>query len=106
MKHDRLDGRSKHVDILFAAVTERHILGHVRMNKIATEENKADFLTKVASVQKFKWCMEAIGRFEMETCFALNSGVLVFFALSFLSFGFEVMRRFALDLRDFGKLFL
>ena len=65
MKHDRLDGRSKHVDIQFAVVRERHLLGHIAMTKIATEYNVADFLTKVVSVEKFRWCLDAIGMVEV-----------------------------------------
>lgn len=53
--------RSKHIDVQFHFVCIMVEDGKVILNKVDTQENVADALTKLVSTHKFRWCSNSIG---------------------------------------------
>lgn len=52
--------RTKHIDIKLHFVRDLVFRGKVKMQKIDTDENPADALTKVLNVNKFDFCMRTV----------------------------------------------
>ncbi|MGI4421791.1 Ty1/Copia family ribonuclease HI, partial [Klebsiella pneumoniae] len=52
--------RTKHIDVRFHFIREILNEGDVLLEKISTQDNPADMLTKVVSGIKFKHCLDLI----------------------------------------------
>lgn len=60
MKNPKFHERSKHVDIKLHFIRDIVEKDQVKVDKIETENNPSDALTKVLPVNKFKFCMNTI----------------------------------------------
>lgn len=59
-KHQVFHERSKHIDIRYHFMIDMVNSGVVRVEKVSTEDNASDMLTKPLSTTKFKHCLELI----------------------------------------------
>lgn len=53
--------RTKHVDIKLHFIREVVARGSVRVDKVATEDNPADMITKPLPSKKFEYCLDMVG---------------------------------------------
>ncbi|KZV56298.1 hypothetical protein F511_00295 [Dorcoceras hygrometricum] len=60
MRNPRFHERSKHIDIRLHFIREVIESGRIKVDKIGTEDNPADALTKSIPFGKFKHCLEAV----------------------------------------------
>lgn len=61
MKHQTFHERSKHIDVRLHFIREIVEKGEIKMEKVSTEENAADMLTKALPSSKFVHCLELVG---------------------------------------------
>ena len=59
-KNQVYHGRTKHIDVRYHFVREIFEEGEILLQKIKTEDNPADMLTKVVTTIKFKHCLDLI----------------------------------------------
>ena len=52
--------RTKHIDVRFHKIRELVATSELLLEKIRTSENTADMLTKPATADKFKHCLDLI----------------------------------------------
>ncbi|XP_073133671.1 secreted RxLR effector protein 161-like [Henckelia pumila] len=60
MKEVVFHERTKHIDVKMQFIRDMLTRGEVGLEKIATEENPADALTKYLPFAKFKYCMDLV----------------------------------------------
>jgi hypothetical protein len=60
-KNDMYQFKTKHIDIKCHFIRDTVAEGKIKMNKIHTNENPADMLTKPLSNTKFKHCLDLVG---------------------------------------------
>lgn len=60
MKNSVHHERSKHFDIRLHFIREVITRGTIKAEKVATEDNAADMLTKVLPLSKFKHCQSLV----------------------------------------------
>ena len=53
--------RTKHIDVRLHLIRDILSDGKVRVEKVATEENATDMITKVVPTSKFQHCLELLG---------------------------------------------
>jgi hypothetical protein len=61
LKHGTVSPATKHIDIIYHAVRDSVLRGHVLFSYISTSEMVADFLTKALPLPKFRFCLKALG---------------------------------------------
>jgi hypothetical protein len=61
LKHKTVSPATKHIDIIYHAVRDSVIRGHIVFTYISTYEMVADFLTKAFPLPKFKYCLSKFG---------------------------------------------
>jgi hypothetical protein len=61
LKHGAISPATKHIDVIYHAVRDSVVRGHIVFSYISTDKMVADFLTKALPLPKFKWCLEALG---------------------------------------------
>jgi hypothetical protein len=61
LKHGALSPATKHIDVVYHAVRDSVIRGHVEFKHISTHEMVADFLTKALPRPKFEYCLSQFG---------------------------------------------
>ena len=61
LKHGPVSPATKHSDVVYHAVRDSVIRGHVEFKHISTHEMVADFLTKALPLPKFKYCLSQFG---------------------------------------------
>ena len=59
-KHQTFHERSKHVDVKLHFIRDEVNKGKVKIEKVSTEENAADMLTKTIPSSKLKHCLELV----------------------------------------------
>ena len=59
-KNQVFHARTKHIDVRYHFVREILEEGEILLQKIRTEENPADMMTKVVTIVKFKHCLDLI----------------------------------------------
>ena len=52
--------RTKHVDVKYHFIREKISKGVVEVKKVHTDDNPADFGTKVVTLSKFKRCLDLL----------------------------------------------
>jgi hypothetical protein len=60
-KHAVVSPATEHIDIIYHAVRESVLRGHVVFSYISTDEMVADFLTKALPLPKSRFCLKALG---------------------------------------------
>jgi hypothetical protein len=60
-KDDMYQFKTKHIDIKYHFIRDIVAEGKIKVNKIHTDENPADMLTKPLSNSKFKHCLDLVG---------------------------------------------
>jgi hypothetical protein len=60
-KNDMYQFKTKHIDIKYHFIRDIVVEGKIKVNKIHTDENSADMLTKPLSDTKFKHCLDLVG---------------------------------------------
>jgi hypothetical protein len=68
LKHGAVSPATKHIDIIYHAVRDSVIRGHVLFTYISTHEMVADFLTKALPLPKFKYCLSKFGMSPPALC--------------------------------------
>ena len=53
--------RTKHIDVRLHFVRDVIAQGLVKIEKVSSEDNAADMMTKVVTLTKFKHCMDLVG---------------------------------------------
>ena len=53
--------RTKHIDIKLHFIREVVARGSVRVDKVSTEDNPADMITKPLPSNKFEYCLDMVG---------------------------------------------
>ena len=53
--------RTKHIDVRLHFVRDVIAQGLAKIEKVSSEDNAADMMTKVVTLTKFKHCMDLIG---------------------------------------------
>ena len=61
LKHGAVSPATKHIDVVYHAVRDSVIRGHVEFKHISTHEMVADFLTKALPRPKFEYCLSQFG---------------------------------------------
>lgn len=64
-KHQVYHERSKHIDVKLHFVRDIISKGEIKLEKISTEQNPADALTKALSCTKFKYCLNLVNAVEI-----------------------------------------
>jgi len=59
-KNQIYHARTKHIDVRFHKIRELIAYGEIFLQKIGTEENAADMLTKPVTTDKFKHCLNLL----------------------------------------------
>ena len=59
-KHQVFHERSKHIDVRLHFVRDEVNKGEVKIQKVGTEDNPADMLTKVLPVSKYAHCLDLV----------------------------------------------
>ncbi|XP_042038258.1 secreted RxLR effector protein 161-like [Salvia splendens] len=65
-KHQTFHERSKHVDVKLHFVRDEVDKGSVKIQKVATEHNASDMLTKVLPGSKLKYCMDLVNLIQLK----------------------------------------
>jgi hypothetical protein len=60
-KNDMYQFKTKHIDIKYHFICDIIAKGKIKVNKILTDENPTDMLTKPLSNIKFKHCLDLVG---------------------------------------------
>ena len=60
-KHRFFHERSKHIDVKLHFVRDVVMKGSIVVERIQTEENPSDMLTKAVPRTKFKHCLDLVG---------------------------------------------
>jgi hypothetical protein len=60
-KNDMYQFKTKHIDIKYHFIHDIVVEGKIKVDKIHTDENTADMLTKSLSNTKFKHCIDLVG---------------------------------------------
>jgi hypothetical protein len=60
-KHGDVSPATKHIDIIYHAVRDSVLRGHVVFSYISTDQMVADFLTMALPLPKFRFCLTALG---------------------------------------------
>ena len=53
--------RTKHVEVKYHFIREKITQGIINIEKVSTEDNPADFGTKIVTLSKFKLCLDLLG---------------------------------------------
>jgi hypothetical protein len=61
IKNDMYQFETKHIDIKYHFIRDIVVEGKIKVNKIHTNENPIDMLTKSLSNTKFKHCLDLVG---------------------------------------------
>jgi hypothetical protein len=61
LKHGALSLTTKRIDVIYHAVRDSVLMGHVVFSYISTTPMVADFLTKALPLPKYRICRSAIG---------------------------------------------
>ena len=61
LKHGAVSPATKHIAVVYHAVRNSVIEGHVEFKHISTHEMVADFLTKALPRPKFEYCLSQFG---------------------------------------------
>ena len=51
---------TKHIEVRFHKIRELVSFGELLLEKIHTSENAVDILTKLVTIEKFKYCLDLI----------------------------------------------
>jgi hypothetical protein len=60
-KNDMYQFKTKHIDIKYHFIRDIVAEGKIKVDKIHTDENHADMLTKPLSITKSKHCFDLVG---------------------------------------------
>lgn len=60
MKNPMFHERSKHIDVKLHFIRDIITKGEIKVEKIGTENNPADAMTKSLSLTKFKYCLKLV----------------------------------------------
>ena len=60
-KHQNFHERSKHIDVRLHFIRDEVDKGGVKIEKVSTDHNVADMLTKALKKSKFKYCLDLVG---------------------------------------------
>lgn len=64
-KNQMLNARTKHIDIRYHPIRDWLDLGEITVEKVHTDENASDCLTKPVLVEKFRHCLNLL---NLSTC--------------------------------------
>ena len=61
IKNQRFHERTKHIDVRFHFIRDVVEKGAIKVEKVITDDNAADMLTKIVQLAKFAHCKDLVG---------------------------------------------
>ncbi|KAL1546622.1 secreted RxLR effector protein 161-like protein [Salvia divinorum] len=77
-KHQVFHERSKHIDVRMHFIRDEVQNGRIRVEKVSTDHNAADMLTKPLPASKFRYCLDLVGMCPLQVIDVLKQERVVF----------------------------